>query len=189
MPLLRSPAIKAIYGAEPCLGLHKAIQNKALAEGLSSKYHLLPCSVASSELLPALEAAGTGVADAHKANGTGIFDAIICVRVLCSVPQLERTTRELYALLKPGGRVLVMEHVVNPWRTAKGSIAARIAQGVYQAFGWSYFIGDCCLDRDVEGALRGAADEDGGWESVQIDRSFEWSVMPHISGVLVKKSR
>lgn len=188
MPLLRSPAIEAIYGAEPCIGLHKEIHSKALANDLISKYHILHCSAASSELIPALDATGTGVTDAHKCTGGGIFDTIVCVRVLCSVPELERTSRELYALLKPGGRVLVMEHVVNPWRTAKGSVIARIAQGVYQMLGWSFFIGDCCLDRDIEEVLRRAADGDGGWESVQIERSFGWSTLPHISGALVKKS-
>ncbi|GLI75133.1 hypothetical protein PoHVEF18_003386 [Penicillium ochrochloron] len=188
MHLLRSPAITAIYGAEPCVGLHGDLHSKAVAEGLESKYHILKCGAASAELIPALEATGTGVVDAHKANGRGIFDTIICVRVLCSVPQMEKTIQELYALLKPGGRVLVTEHVVNPWRTAKGSILARVAQGVYQLLGWSFFIGDCCMDRDTEGALRKAADGDGGWESVDIERSFGWSPLPYISGVLVKKS-
>jgi hypothetical protein len=101
---------------------------------------------------------------------------------------MEKTIQELYTLLKPGGRVLVTEHVVNPWRTAKGSILARVAQGVYQLLGWSFFIGDCCMDRDTEGALRKAADGDGGWESVDIERSFGWSPLPYISGVFVKKS-
>jgi SAM-dependent methyltransferase len=188
MHLLRSPAITAIYGAEPCVGLHGDLHSKAVAEGLESNYHILKCGAASAELIPALEATGTGVVDAHKANGRGIFDTIICVRVLCSVPQMEKTIQELYALLKPGGRVLVTEHVVNPWRTAKGSILARVAQGVYQLLGWSFFIGDCCMDRDTEGALRKAADGDGGWESVDIERSFGWSPLPYISGVLVKKS-
>jgi hypothetical protein len=31
------------------------------------------------------------------------------------------------------------------------------------------------------------ADVDGGWERVELERNFEWSVMPYISGVLVKK--
>ncbi|KAJ5177119.1 uncharacterized protein N7482_002996 [Penicillium canariense] len=187
MPLLRSPAITAIYGAEPCIGLHKELRAKALAEGLGSKYHVLHCGAASSELIPALEATGTGVADAHNANGGGVFDTILCVRVLCSVPEMERTTRELYSLLKPGGRLLVTEHVVNPWRTAKGSFGARVAQAIYQLLGWSFFIGDCCMDRDTEGALRRAADGDGGWESVQLERAFGWSPLPYISGVLVKR--
>lgn len=189
MPLLRSPSIKVIYGPEPCVGLHDKLREKAAAEGLSSKYHILPCGAASAELLPALREAGTGVVDNYdRDNKAGIFDTIICVRVLCSVPEMERTVNELYALLRPGGKLLITEHVVNPWRTAKGSALARFVQGVYQMLGWSFFIGDCTLNRDTEGALLKAAEVDGGWETVDLERNFTWSVMPYISGTLVKKS-
>ncbi|CAL5871945.1 uncharacterized protein PFLUO_LOCUS6202 [Penicillium psychrofluorescens] len=182
MPLLRSPAIKAIYGAEPCAGLHAELRKKAASEGLAEKYTILPCGVAAAELVPALADVGVDV------DSGGVFDTILCVRVLCSVPEMERTVRELYRLLKPGGRLLITEHVVNPWRTAKGSLAGRLAQAVYQFLGWSWYIGDCHLDRDTEKVLRVAAEGDGGWESMQLDRCFEWSAMPYLSGTLVKKS-
>ncbi|KAJ5573525.1 uncharacterized protein N7459_007952 [Penicillium hispanicum] len=189
MPLLRSHAIQAIYGPEPCRGLHATLHAAAAAAGLAAKYHVLPCGAAASELLPALRATGTAVVDAYTRDAAaGVFDTIICVRVLCSVPEMERTVRELYALLKPGGRMLVLEHVVNPWRTAKGSVVARAAQSVYQMAGWSFLVGDCCLTRDTETVLRAAADGDGGWASVELERWFEWSPMPHLSGVLVKKT-
>lgn len=193
MPLLRSPSIKAIYGAEPCLGLHKELRAKAFAEGLGEKYHILPCGAASSELIPALRASQQSsdctVLEAYDRDPrNGIFDTILCVRVLCSVPEMEATVRELYGLLRPGGRLLVTEHVVNPWREAKGSLMARIVQGFYQIIGWSFFVGDCCLDRDTEAVLRRAADVDGGWENVELERSFWWAALPYISGKLVKKS-
>lgn len=188
MPLLTSPSITALYGAEPCKSLHSSIRAKALAENISAKYHIVPTGVAARELIPALRATGTGVVDAYDADArAGIFDTILCVRVLCSVPEMERTVRELYGLLRPGGRLLVTEHVVNPWRRAKGSVVGRVVQGLYGVLGWSWFIGDCCLDRDTEAVLRAAADGDGGWERVELERSFEWSAMPYISGVLVKK--
>ena len=117
----------------------------------------------------------------------GIFDTILCVRVLCSVPNPEKVISELYSFLKPRGKLLVIEHVVNPWRTAKGSVVARAAQSVYQALGWSVFLGDCCLNRDTEKMLRNAAVKDGGWEVVELDRWFGKTVLPYISGVLVKK--
>lgn len=101
---------------------------------------------------------------------------------------MERTVHELYELLRPGGRLLITEHVVNPWRTAKGSIVARFVQAFYQLLGWSWFIGDCSLDRDTERVLRSAAETDGGWDSIELERSFGWSAMPYISGTLVKKS-
>ncbi|RHZ46249.1 putative nuclear migration protein (ApsA) [Aspergillus thermomutatus] len=197
MPLLRlrAPAIKAIYGAEPCRGLHAELRARAEEEGLSGKYRVLPCGVAAGELVPELQREGLlpagggdeGV-EAVLASAGGVFDTIVCVRVLCSVPELERTAAELYALLRPGGKLLVVEHVVNPWRTAKGSTVARVMQAVYGFFGWSWFIGNCCLDRDTERALRAAAERDGGWEVVELERWFGRSPLPYISGVLVKKS-
>lgn len=189
MHLLRSAAITSLYGPEPCTGLHSELRAKAISQGVSEKYHILSCGAAASELLPALRETGSGVVDAYDVDTkNGVFDTILCVRVLCSVPEMERTVRELYGLLKPGGRMLITEHVVNDWRAAKGSVVARIAQGLYQLFGWSFLIGDCCLNRDTERALRGAAEGDGGWAVVDLERSFEWSPMPYLSGTLVKKS-
>lgn len=187
MPLLRSKSITALYGPEPCTGLHAELRSRAAGEGISEKYHILPCNVSADELLPALRATGTGVVDAYDADASaGVFDTILCVRVLCSVPEMDKTVKELYGLLRPGGRLLITEHVVNRPFTAKGSLIGRLVQGVYMFFGWRFLIGDCCLDRETEGALRGAAGAEG-WESVDLERSFEWSAMPYLSGVLTKK--
>ncbi|KAH1303473.1 hypothetical protein KXX24_009000 [Aspergillus fumigatus] len=193
MPLLRgrAQAIKTIYGAEPCRGLHAELRARAEEEGLGEKYQVLSCGAAARELVPELQREGllpAGDVEGVLASTDGVFDTIVCVRVLCSVPELERTAQELYALLRPEGQLLVVEHVVNPWRTAKGSIVARVMQAVYGFFGWSWFVGNCCLDRDTEMALRAAADRDGGWEVVELDRWFGRSPIPYISGVLVKKS-
>ncbi|PKY06192.1 S-adenosyl-L-methionine-dependent methyltransferase [Aspergillus campestris IBT 28561] len=189
LPLLRSPAIETIYGAEPCQGLHDELRERARAEGLAEKYRVLGCSVAAKELVPALAKEGLPAKDG-EGNGKerGVFDSIICVRVLCSVPDLNRTVKDLYSLLKPGGKLLVVEHVVNPWRSSKGSLVARIAQAVYGLLGWSWFIGSCCLDRDTETALREAAEVDGGWEVGDLDRHFGSGPLPYVSGVLVKRS-
>ncbi|KAE8373596.1 S-adenosyl-L-methionine-dependent methyltransferase [Aspergillus bertholletiae] len=189
MPLLRSPAIKAIYGAEPCHGLHAELRARADAEGVGEIYHILPCSVTASELVPALQKQDllpAGTATLGQTTG-GVFDTILCVRVLCSVPDLEQSVRDLYALLKPGGKILVVEHVVNPWRTAKGSIVARVMQAVYGLLGWSLYLGDCRMNRDTETALRGAAESDGGWESMEVERWFGRTCMPYIAGVYVKR--
>ncbi|KAL2220081.1 S-adenosyl-L-methionine-dependent methyltransferase [Thermoascus aurantiacus ATCC 26904] len=188
MPLLRSPAIRAIYGAEPCVDLHDELRARAAAAGLQDKYHVLPCSVEKKALVPELEKHGIAVPEPGSGE-EGVFDTIICVRVLCSVPDPDRTIADLYDLLRPGGRMLVTEHVVNPWRTRKGSFVARAVQAVYEMLGWSFFVGDCHMDRDTAASLRRAADKDGGWESVELESSFGWSPMPYISGTLVKKGR
>lgn len=203
MPLLKSPAIKAIYGAEPCKGLHAELRRRAAQEGLAGMYTVLPCGVEGSaggggvalrrelERVGLLSSTGTGTrtgTETASVGRKGVFDTIITVRVLCSVPEIERSVAELYTLLKPGGRMLVVEHVVNPWRTAKGSLAARVMQGVYHFLGWRWVMGDCCLNRDTEGVLRGVAGEDGGWESVDVERWFERTCMVYIAGTFVKRS-
>ncbi|KAL2851739.1 S-adenosyl-L-methionine-dependent methyltransferase [Aspergillus pseudodeflectus] len=184
MPLLKSPSIKAIYGAEPCVGLHAELRKRAVDEGLGAKYTILPCSVVQKELGAELEKHGL-VPEGGETGG--VFDTIITVRVLCSVPEFERTTAELYSLLKPGGKMLVVEHVVNPWMTPKGSVLARVLQGVYHAFGWRWVMGDCCMNRDTEGVLRKVAEKDGGWESFEMERWFGTTCLPYITGVLVKR--
>ncbi|KAJ5716468.1 hypothetical protein N7493_008379 [Penicillium malachiteum] len=188
MHLLTSKSIKALYGPEPCVGLHAQLRKRAITAGITEKYHILPCGVVANDLLPALRATGTGVTDAYDSDPkSGIFDTILCVRVLCSVPAMENTVKELYGLLKPGGRLLVTEHVVNKPFSAKGSVLARVAQAVWMWLGWRLLIGDCCLDRDTETVLRKAAGDEG-WESVELEKSFEWSAMPYLSGVLTKKN-
>ncbi|KAL5002788.1 S-adenosyl-L-methionine-dependent methyltransferase [Aspergillus recurvatus] len=192
MPLLSQiPAsnIKAIYGAEPCLGLHGELRRRAAEHGLAQKYTVLPCSVVQRELKPELERVGL-VSDSSADGGNGgVFDSIITIRVLCSVPDPETTISYLYSLLKPGGKLLVVEHVVNPWTTPKGSILARIMQGVYHLFGWRWVMGDCCLNRDTEEMLRRAPKRAGdrGWESVDVERWFEGTCMVYIAGVFVKQ--
>lgn len=41
----------------------------------------------------------------------GAFDAAVCTLVLCTVPQPEQVLSSLFNWLKPGGQLLVIEHV------------------------------------------------------------------------------
>ncbi len=41
----------------------------------------------------------------------GVFDTVVTSCTLCSVPQPDRTLRELRRVLRPGGRLLMFEHV------------------------------------------------------------------------------
>jgi SAM-dependent methyltransferase len=171
--------VQMMFGAEPCVGLHEDLRAKIVACGFSSKYHILPCGAEPQSLIPALNKAGFSAADLES----GIFDTIVCVRVLCSVPNPAETIRGLYDLLKPGGKLLICEHVVNPWTSRGGSVIARLFQALYGFLGWSFFVGDCHLNRDTERTLK----EVGDWESVALERSFCWAPLTYISGALVKK--
>ncbi|EFR00602.1 phospholipid methyltransferase [Nannizzia gypsea CBS 118893] len=184
-PLFTSPNLRIMYGAEPCLGLHEDLSAKVESCGLGSKYRILHCGAQPDSLLPALKKAGA--LDDENNEGKGVFDTIVCVRVLCSVPEPEKTIKGLYDLLKPGGKILICEHVVNPWTTPKGSSVARFVQALYGLSGWSFFMGGCNLDRDTERTLRAVGDADGGWGSVDLESSFTSGPLPYVSGTLVKR--
>ncbi|EED12916.1 conserved hypothetical protein [Talaromyces stipitatus ATCC 10500] len=175
-----------IYGAEPCVGLHTELRQRILANGLDSKYHILSAAADKTQLVDALRREGV------QFNDEGIFDTIVCIRVLCSVPNPAQTISDLYSLLQPGGQMLIVEHVINPFslfgNRKGGNFLARVMQTVYTMLGWRFFIGDCDLLRDTETYLRNAAERDGGWKSFDLETRFTWSTLPYISGVLVKRN-
>lgn len=168
--------ITAIYGAEPTLGLHKPLQLRISEAKLTEKYHILGCTAEKTELLAALAKEGVQI------SPEGLFDTIICIRVLCSVPNQEDTVRDLYSLLRPGGELMVVEHIKNPW-TKNGSILGRLAQMAYHTLGWPFFLAGCEMNRDTPAILRRAAP----WDAVDLKTNFEWSALPYVSGTLTKK--
>ncbi|KAK2739456.1 hypothetical protein FQN57_006585 [Myotisia sp. PD_48] len=182
-PLFTNPNLTKMYGAEPCVGLHDELRAKIDSCGLSSKYQVLHCGAQPQSLVPALKDAGV----LNDNDQRGIFDTVVCVRVLCSVPNPEETIKGLYDLIKPGGKLLVCEHVINPWTTPKGSVLGRLVQVIYSTLGWSFFLGDCHMNRDTERTLKRVAEADGGWESFDMEGAFGWGPLPYVSGVLVKK--
>lgn len=145
------------------------------------------CSAEKESIVAEMEKVGLMKKGGAEKDGA-VFDSIVCTRVLCSVPKPEETVRGLYQLLKPGGKMLICEHVMNPWWTRKGSMIARGLQLVYSLLGWSFFMGDCSMNRDTGKILKDVASEDGGWEYVELDSHFGWSPMSYVSGMLVKKN-
>lgn len=111
-----------------------------------------------------------------------VFDTIVSVRVLCGVPHPEETMETLYHLLKPGGKFIIREHVKNAYKNGGGSFVGRVMQSVFMALGWSFFLGNCKLNQDTEKILR----EVGEWETVSLEKTTEWSVIPFTLGVFVK---
>lgn len=180
----RADRLRRVCGCEPAEGLHAALRASAAAAGLGAKYDVLKCGAEPESLVPALARAGLL---REGREGEGIFDEVVCVRVLCGVPRLEETVAGLYRLLKPGGRLVVCEHVVNPWRTRDGSVVARGFQWLYMMLGWTFFVGGCHLDRDTERVLKEAAGR-SGWANVELEPVDSWGAIPYVVGVLVKSN-
>lgn len=78
----------------------------------------------------------------------GSFDTIVCVLVLCTVPDLPGSLAELRRLLAPGGTVLFLEHVLG-----RGPVG-RVQHALTPA--WARVAGGCQLDRDTITAMRSA---------------------------------
>ena len=115
------------------------------------------------------------------AEDTGLPDAcadvVISTLVLCSVPDLTETMAELRRILKPGGRLLFIEHVAAPHDTWLYTLQ----RGIRPV--WKRLGDGCHPDRDT-----GAALQQAGFSSVSFER-FDTGLpvlSPHIIGTATK---
>ncbi len=105
------------------------------------------------------------------------FDAVVGTLVLCSVPDPERTIREILRVLKVGGRFVFIEHVAAPRESGLRRVQ-RIVRPVWRTVG-----AGCCPDRETWAVI-----EKAGFSKVQLDR-FRLDVPivgPHIAGFAEK---
>jgi ubiquinone/menaquinone biosynthesis C-methylase UbiE len=79
-------------------------------------------------------------------------DAVVSTLVLCTVGDLDRTLSEIERVLRPGGRLLLLEHVVGDGGTAT---LQRVLRRPWRVVGQG-----CNLDRDPRAALA-----ERGWDT------------------------
>ena len=99
LPRYDKSKITKIYGVEPNVDLHKSLRENVKMSGLIDVYEIVPCGI---EDVVELKKRGLAL---------GSIDTVLSVQVLCSVPDPDEMLRRLYALLKPGGQLIVYEHV------------------------------------------------------------------------------
>lgn len=79
----------------------------------------------------------------------GRFDGVVSTFTLCSVADAPRVLREAHRVLRPGGRLLFLEHGLSPdagvraWQRRLNRLEQWLADG-------------CRLDRDMAGLVRAA---------------------------------
>jgi SAM-dependent methyltransferase len=183
MRRLNPTNVTKIYGVEPNTALHEELRKSADKAGFGQKYIILSAGAEPDSLVPAL--AKEGLLKDGASQG-GIFDEILCLRVLCGVPQPRETIAGLYRLLKPGGRIIVCEHVRN-WPFGEvGSMVGSALQLFYTYLCcWSFWTGGCQLTRDTGKWIKELGGKDG-WKEVKVEYIESWSPVPYVIGYLVK---
>jgi len=103
-------------------------------------------------------------------------DTVLCSLVLCSVDDQGRALAEVRRVLRPRGRLLLLEHV----RAADGTRLARVQDRLDPW--WGRFAGGCHVARDTRASLRAA-----GFDEADVaDRPLSPSLpvcRPHLFGV------
>jgi SAM-dependent methyltransferase len=123
--------VTKIVGIEPFEAIHHHTRVAIERAKLTEKYDLVAASIEDSDIL-----ADHGVLP-------GSMDTIMCVQVLCSIPNPKQVIAEMYKLLKPGGQLLVFEHVLS-----KDEIT-RCLQKMWTHGGWHALTGKGCTTVNV----------------------------------------
>ncbi len=80
------------------------------------------------------------------------FEKIVCTLVLCSVPDVRAGLEEIKRVLKPGGTLMMMEHV-----RGRGPFTRRLTDLLNPA--WFRLQRECHLNRETEESVREAGFE------------------------------
>lgn len=108
----------------------------------------------------------------------GSFDAVSCLLVLCSVPDLDAALTQCARLLKPGtGKLLFLEHVIAEpgWKRA-------VLRGVQPL--WNLVGDGCQLCRDTTGAIDRVGERTGRWRrSPHVQLPLQRGFLPLACGI------
>jgi SAM-dependent methyltransferase len=118
--------------------LHLLEPTTAMARQLADRVHEF--THAPIRILPA-------AAEALPFDDDSI-DVVVSTLVLCTVDDLETSVAEIDRVLRPDGRLLLLEHVAGHGRVAWSQALLERP--------WRFFARGCNLRRDTAGALRAA---------------------------------
>lgn len=134
--------VQALVGVDPAEQMHRLARRRSQRAGLPVELHSL-----SAERLP-LESSS--------------FDCVVCTYTLCTVADPAAALGEMRRVLRPGGKLLFVEHGRAP--------DAAVVRWQYRLEPyWSRIAGGCHLTRNVPLLLR-----DAGFESDMEEAYVAW---------------
>jgi ubiquinone/menaquinone biosynthesis C-methylase UbiE len=107
--------VKKITTVDPNPGMNKMLRRRSEQTGVT-----VDQQITSSEELPFAK---------------DMFDCVVSTLTLCSIPAVEQAMAELYRVLKPGGRLLFLEHGLCPdanvrkWQRRLNGLQRLVADG------------------------------------------------------------
>ena len=139
-PFYDRSRVTALAGIDPHAGLLESARACAAAQGWDADLR-----EASGEAIP---------------FGDGSFDCVVCTYTLCSVRDPEQVIREMRRILKPGGKLLFLEHGRAP--------DAEVARWQMRIEPWwKPLAGGCHLTRGIGSSLRA-----GGFEVEPLGQAY-----------------
>lgn len=162
-------AIEQLILIEPFLKLHKELKQNIASKGkaFEDKTKIVPFGIQESQKLQEVE-------EIQVAS----FDTIVLVQVLCSIPNRKENLPYLQSLLKPGGQLILFEHV------AADDPVTNLFQRVYNPL-WTTLSAGCNINRHSADMVRRL----GGWKEVQVrvpKQQHSGTLYPHAIGRYVK---
>ena len=155
------PASVDWLGIEPNPYMHEALSRKARAAGIE----------------PQLHTGGAG----RLPEADNSADYVVSTLVFCSVPDLPQTLAEIHRVLRPGGRLLFLEHVA-----ASRGTGLRLMQNLIRP-AWAVIGDGCCVNRETGTAIRAAGFRSINLEEFRVPRPPAPAfVSPHIMGHATK---
>jgi len=117
LPFYQGSAVRTLTGIDLSPGMLAVARDRAKALGLDADLR-------------------TGNAEALE-FGNGAFDTVLCTVSLCNIPDYQAAIGEMYRVLRPGGRLVLLDHVASDrwWvRTAQRllELVTRRMNGDYQ---------------------------------------------------------
>jgi len=103
----------------------------------------------------------------------GSFDAVVSTLVLCTVPDQRTALAEIRRVLKPGGRLLFIEHVRGVGKTARWQDRIEPL--------WRRLMGGCHPNRDTVSAIEAAGFDVGPLERFIPPVPLS-GITPHVQG-------